>query len=59
MKIKLKKNKKISANYNNYGLDLNDWYKLQSGGTLDVEYQVHPKLFDFVYVIKKKEKKNG
>ena len=56
MKIKLKK--KIERAYNFYGLDLNDWYRLQSGVIIDVD-EIHPKLLDFVNVIKKKEKKNG
>jgi len=57
MKIKLKKGKKIEPNYNKYGLNLNDWYTLVSGGSLNIDYEVNQKLFDFVYVIK--EKKNG
>ena len=60
MKIKLKKNIVINPNYNYYGLSLSEWCKLCAGGTVEGDFkEVHPKLFDFVYVIKKKEKKNG
>jgi hypothetical protein len=50
----------INPNYNYYGLSLSEWCKLCAGGTIEGDFkEVHPKLFDFVYVIKKKEKKNG
>lgn len=57
-RIKLKKGKTIPRDYNCYGLSLNQFYELQGGGILEVDFEtIHPQLLKYVYVTTPKKAK--